>query len=365
MKKILSFMLWATALTGFISCSDDDPVASVELVNVQKLNNRFATKIFSFDGMETDASGTTFEFLNGTPAYSDVIHEADLEMTLPAKYQISTTESQFYAPMKFKVHAISSEDRITFSGDYLQGVGDVKLYVEGVYKVNNTVNPTDTLYINMRRESPQAPFAGKTYELVLEENTIDLEDFEDNGLAFEGDRPVVEQAEEGFVWYMEYLRDSAHTTSYLFDFQTEGTLDIKKHNPSKNAYESIPGRFKYYVADNEYGFIEMDIEAAERLINLLCGRKSHNGYYNGVTDNTYLFEDVITMTFCYRFTSDGLSLAIGDKTYPHHSMKDMLSEWQDMGAGAHYLNDTRSFLSLYMSWSNNIGDQIWWRLKEK
>jgi len=46
MKKILSFMLWATALTGFISCSDGDPVAPVELVNVQKLNNRFATKIF-------------------------------------------------------------------------------------------------------------------------------------------------------------------------------------------------------------------------------------------------------------------------------------------------------------------------------
>lgn len=364
MKKILLSILWLAILTGFTSCHDDDPVATVELVNVQKLNNRFATQIFSYDGIETETSNITFEFLNGTPSYSDVIHEADLEMTLPAKYQISTTASEFYAPMKFKVHAISSEDRITFSGDYLQGVGDVKLYVEGFYKVNNTVNPTDTLYINMRRESPQAPFAGKTYELVLEENTIDLEDFEDNGLAFEGDRPVVEQAKEGLVWYMEYLRDSAHTTSYLFDFQTDGTLDVKKYNLSKNAYESIPGRFKYYVADDEYGFIEMDIEAAERLMKLLCGL-SLNGYYNGVTNNTYLFEDVITMTFCYRFTSDGLSLAIGDKTYSQNSMKDMLFDWQYREAGAHYVNGAKPFSSLYMSWSKNIGDQIWWKLQEK
>ena len=313
--------------------------------------------------MEADVSGVTFEFLNGTPAYTDMIHEADLEMTLPAKYQISTTESQFYAPMKFKVHATSSEDRITFSGDYLQGVGDVKLYVEGVYKANNTVNPTDTLYINMKRESPQAPFAGKTYELVLEENTIDLKDFEDNGLAYEGAGPVVEEAKKGFAYYMEYLRDNTQTTGYQFDFQTDGTLDVKKYDLSKNAYESIPGRFKYYIADDEYGFIEMDIEAAERLMQLLCGYKQ-GGYYSGVTDNTYLFEDVITMTFCYRLTPDGLSLAIGDKSFPDHSMRGMLFYWQDW-AGTDYINGTEPFSSLYVSWRENIGDQIWWKLSEK
>lgn len=358
-------MLWATLLTGFTSCSDDDPVASVELVNVQKLNNRFATKIFTFDGMEADASCVTFKFLNGTPAYADVIHEADLEMTLSARYQISTTEQPFYAPMKFKVHATSSEDGITFSGDYLQGVGDVKLYVEGVYKANNTVNPSDTLYINMRRESPQAAFAGKTYELALNESTIDLKDFEDNGLAYEGAGPVVEEAKEGFVYYMEYLKDNAQTTGYQLDFQTDGTLDVKKYDLSKNAYESIPGRFKYYIADDEYGFIEMDIEAAERLMQLLCGLQSMNGYYSGVTTNTYLFEDVITMTFCYRLTPDGLSLAIGDKTYPENSMRSMLFNWQDWAGGADYVNDTKPFSPLYVSWEKNSGDQIWWKLSEK
>jgi hypothetical protein len=361
MKKSLLLLSWAAITSGFMACSDDEPTP-IPLVNIQEINSLYSVQMFSYNGVETEASGVTFKFLNGTPISTDMIYEADMEMKLPISIRTSTAEKIVYNPMTFHVHAVSYEDRITFSGDPIQGAGDLKYNVEGIYK---KASPKDTLYINLKCESPQAAFAGKTYELLLTEDAIDLKDFEDNKLAFEGDRPVLEQAEEAIPIYMEYLKDRTNTTGYLFNFQTDGTLAIQKYNTSTNSYEALPGTFKYYIADNELGFIEMELEYSAKLLKLLTGSVSQNAYYAYTCYETYLLKDIITMTFCYKLQPEGLSLAIGDKS-GFSNMRDMLLEWQDW-AGKDYSNGTELFSSLYMSWNKreNYSDQLWWRLEEK
>ena len=201
--------------------------------------------------------------------------------------------------------------------------------------------------------------------MLLTEDAIDLKDFEDNKLAFEGDRPVLEQAEEAIPIYMEYLKDRTNTTGYLFNFQTDGTLAIQKYNTSTNSYEALPGTFKYYIADNELGFIEMELEYSAKLLKLLTGFDLQDAYYDNTFYETYLLKDIITMTFCYKLQPEGLSLAIGDKS-GFSNMRSMLLQWQDW-AGKDYSNGTELFSSLYMSWNKreNYSDQLWWRLEEK
>lgn len=359
MKKIFTLFLWTSMMFGFISCSDDEPTPT-SLMNIQKINNRFATKIFSFDGMKLETKDIEFKFLNGTPLVSDVIHEAELELCLAANVRTSTVEDRVYEPIRFNVHAVSAEDKITFSGESLQGAGNVKHSVEGVYQ---KASPNDTLYVNLKRESPQAVFAGKTYELILDNDAWDLNDFANNKPT--NGQPILEQVEKGIPFYMEYLRDKTGTTSYLFSFQTDGTIDIQKYNRSNDDYEAVPGRFKYYVADNELGFIEMEIESATRLRQLLTGNDRVDVYFGHTFYSTYLFNNVITMTFSYRMTQKGLYLAIGDK-FGTYAMKEMLLQWQETMGVPNYTNGSEPFSPLYISWGQkeNRSDQLWWKLEE-
>ena len=93
MKKSLLLFSWAAITSGFMACSDDEPTP-IPLVNIQEINNLYSVRMFSYNGVETEASGVTFKFLNGTPISTDMIYEADMEMKLP----ISIRTSTFFRP---------------------------------------------------------------------------------------------------------------------------------------------------------------------------------------------------------------------------------------------------------------------------
>ena len=160
MKKFL--LLGVLASMCFVSCSEDEKVVP-PLDIPSTLNSPSVKTVLCFDGMEGELSNVKFELLTGINDSNGEVYEAEMEMTLPESVRTETT-SMTYNPFKFNVKAVSTEDRITFNGDCLYGIGDVKLSVEGLYQDNLG---WDTLHINLIREAPQASFAGKTFDLVL------------------------------------------------------------------------------------------------------------------------------------------------------------------------------------------------------
>ena len=362
MKKLL---LWTLVLSGLISCSEDPPTP-VSLMNIQEINNRFATKIIAFDGIEAEVSDISFEFLNGTPSLMEEIHEADLNMTLPGNLRTSTT-SGTHEPLKFQVHAKSFEEQITFSGECLHGIGNVKLYAEGLYKNIDALGKNqDTLFVNLKREAPKAPFAEKTYELILSEESIILNDFNDNKPNFEGDRPVIEYAKESMSHYMRYLQEKTNNMSFRFTFHADGTLDVKTKKAGMEDFESLPGRFRYYIADSEIGFIEMESTYATQIVQCLSGDERFDHFTYNLFKETYVFTDVVNIPFSYITMPEGLRLAIGDRS-GIYNLKALLHNWEETIGSSNYMDDAKPISSLYLSWGmkENYCDQLWLNLNEK
>ena len=136
MKKLnYYFMVVALAVSTFFlqcltSCSEDEKVVP-PLDIPSTLNNSSVKKVLCFDGMEGELSNVKFELLTAINESNGEVYEADMEMTLPMSIRTETA-SMTYNPFKFKVRAVSAEDHITFNGECLYRIGDVKISVEGL-----------------------------------------------------------------------------------------------------------------------------------------------------------------------------------------------------------------------------------------
>ena len=366
MKKLnYFFMFVALAVSTFFflsltSCSNSEEEIVTPPLDIQKTlqNYTWMKKIFSFDGVETEFDGFEFEMLSVINESNGIVSEAEMELKLPASIR-TEINSYTYNPFSFKVKVLSTEDQITFSGDYSNAIGDVKLSIDGIYKEN-------TLRVNLNRESPQASFAGKTYELTLDEETFDLNEIGDNENVSEWNEPftLIQYAKDGMGQYMNYLQDKTQRAVYQFTFQTDGNLVIKKRNSEMQDFETLSGKFSYYLADGKIGFIEMERKFAAELIKLLTANE--HATEHGLFSTTYLFDDIWTIPFCYRNKGTTLWLAIGDRT-GFMSLRDILLYWR-YDAGDYYdLEGTDPLSFVYMEWNKreNHSDQIWWRLNEK
>ena len=364
MKKIL--LLGALASMCFISCSEDEkvvpPLDIPSTLNSSAVNSSAVKKVFSYDGMNVDFSSITFEVLSAINSNKGEVYEAEMEMTLPGSIRTETT-SVAYNPFKFKVRAISTEEQITFSGNCLHGIGNVKLSVEGLYQQNIG---WDTLRVNLIREAPQAAFAGKTYELALNEETFDLAEIGDNDNITEWNEPLplIQYAKDGLGKYMSYLQDKTQNAVYQFTFQTDGNLVIQKRNSQMQGFETLPGRFKYYLADGEIGFIEVEKAFATEFMKLLTANE--NATPHGLFETTYLFEDILTIPFSYRDKGTALWLAVGDKT-GLKNMNRILLDWRVTATDYYNMDESDPLSFVYMEWNKgeNHRDQLWWKFDEK
>lgn len=360
-KQMKKFLFWAFISACFISCSDDEKV--VPLLDIPStLNDTSAKKVFAFDGMTTEVSTVTFEMLSSVNPNNGDVYEAEMEMTLPVSIRTSTTSNTFN-PFKFKVKAVSNEEYITFSGDCLYEIGEVKLSAEGIYQKNTG---WDSLRINLKREVPQVAFADNTYELALNEETFDLTDIGDNDNELEWNEPLplIEYAEEGMSKYMSYLKDKTQDAVYQFTFQTDGNLVIKKRNSQMQDFETLSGRFKYYLADQEIGFMELEKEYATEVIRLLTANPDATP--EGFFHTTYLFEDILDIPFCYKDRGETLWLAIGDKT-GFTNMNQILFHWRTLADDYYNMDEADPLSFVYMEWNKreNYSDQLWWRLEKR
>ena len=366
-STLVALVVPTFVLQCLTSCSEEtDTPISVELMDIQEINSRFAKKIISFDGIETEVSNVPFELLSEIPLNTEGIYEADLEMLLPGSLRTSTSNGVSEA-LKFQVHAKSSEEQITFNGECLHGIGRVKLYAEGnFHRSNPSDRNQDTLFINLKREAPTAPFAEKTYELTLTEESIIWNDFNYNEPNFEGDRPVVEYAKEGMSHYIKYLKEKTNDMSFRFTFHADGTLDVKTKKAGMADFESLQGRFKYYIADNEIGFIEMESTYATQIAQCLSGDERFDHFTYTLFKETYVFTDLVNIPFSYIMMPDGLRLAIGDRT-GIFNLSALLYHWEEITGSAKYMNGATPFSSLYGNWGQkeNYSDQIWLNLNEK
>lgn len=356
----LLFLSVVTAMCVF-SCDNDEKITPpLDIPNV--INNSSAKKVFSFDGMEVNAPNIKFDLLSSPNQKSGKIYEAEMEMTLPVSIRTSTT-SQTLSPFKFKVNARSTEDRIVFNGDCLHGIGDVKFSVEGVYKQNDG---WDSLFVNLKREAPQAAFAGKTFEMTLDERTFDYDELARNFNHTEWKEPFTlpHYTIEGMSMYMDYLRTATKEAAYRFTFQADGTLEIQKRNSENGNFAQLPGRFKYYLADKEIGFIEMDKKYATEIMKLLLANENASPY--GFFTSTYLFEDVLNVPFCYKLYGNVLWLALGDKT-GITNMNQILFDWRINATDYYNVEEYDPLGFVYMGWNKreNDTDQLWWRLEEQ
>lgn len=354
-------LLFLSLATAMCVCSCDNEVAPpLDIPNV--INNPYAKKVFSFDGMEVNAPGIKFDLLSSPNQNSGEIHEAEMEMTLPVSIRTSTT-SQTYSPFKFKVNATSTEDQIVFNGDCLYGIGDVKFSVEGIYKKNSG---WDSLFVNLKREVPQAAFAGKTFDMTLDERTFDYDELASNFNQAEWKEPfpLSHYTMEGMSMYMNYLRTTTKEAAYRFTFQADGTLEIQKRNSENGNFAQLPGRFKYYLADKEIGFIEMDKKYATEMMQLLVADENVSPYVS--FDPTYLFEDVLNIPFCYKLHDNVLWLALGDKT-GFTNMNGILFNWRINATDYYNVEEYDPLVFVYMGWAKreNATDQLWWRLEEQ
>ena len=366
MKKLnYYFMIVVLTVSTFFlqcltSCSEDEKVVP-PLDIPSTLNNSSVKKMFCFDGMEGELSNVKFELLSAINESNGKVYEAEMEMTLPMSIRTETA-TMTYNPFKFKVRALSAEGRITFNGDCLYGMGNMKLSVEGLYKDNLG---WDSLHINLIREAPQASFAGKTFELVLNEETFDLDEIsKEEILEWNEPLPLSQYAKDGMAKYTDYLKDKTQNAIYQFAFEVDGNLVIRKRDSQMQDFETLPGRFKYYLADDEIGFIEVGKECAADFVQLLTANENANP--QGLFGKTYIFDDVLEIPFCYRDRGTTLWLAIGDKT-GFKNMNDILFNWRTMATDYYNMDESVPLGLVYMVWSKheNSKNQIWWKLNEK
>ena len=366
MKKLNYFFMFVALvmstffLQSLTSCSNSEEEIVTPPLDIQKTlhNYTWMKKIFSFDGVETEFDGFEFEMLSVINESNGIVSEAEMELKLPTSIR-TEVNTITYNPFSFKVKVLSTENQITFSGEYPNVIGDVKLSVDGIYKEN-------TLRVNLNREFPQASFADKTYELTLNEETFDLNEMGDNENVLEWNEPLtlIQYAKDGMGKYMSYLQDKTQRAVYQFTFQADGNLVIKKRNSEMQDFETLSGKFSYYMADGEIGFIEMERKFAAEFIKLVTANEF--AIEDGFFSTTYLFDDILTIPFCYRNEGTTLWLAIGDRT-GFKNLKDILLSWR-YDAGDYYdLEGADPLGFVYMGWNKreNYSDQIWWRLIEK
>ena len=235
--------------------------------------------------------------------------------------------------------------------------------VEGIYKKNVG---WDSLFVNLKREAPQAAFAGKTFEMTLDERTFDYDELARNYNLSEWKEPfsLPHYTKEGMSMYMNYLRTATKEAAYRFTFQADGKLEIQKRNSENGNFAQLPGRFKYYLADKEIGFIEMDRKYATEMMQLLLANENASPY--GFFTTTYLFEDVLNVPFCYKLHGNVLWLALGDKT-GITNMNQILFDWRINATDYYNVEEYDPLGFVYMGWNKQetATDQLWCRLEEQ
>ena len=176
--------------------------------------------------------------------------------------------------------------------------------------------------------------------------------------------PLSQYAKDGMAKYTDYLKDKTQNAIYQFTFEADGNLVIRKRDSQMQDFETLPGRFKYYLADDEIGFIEVGNEWDTYFMQLLTANENENP--QGLFEQTYIFEDVLNIPFCYRDRGTTLWLAIGDKT-GFKNMNDILFNWRTMATDYYNMDESDPLGLVYMVWSKheNSKNQIWWKLNEK
>ena len=112
------------------------------------------------------------------------------------------------------------------------------------------------------------------------------------------------------------------------------------------------------------GFIEVEKAFATEFMKLLTANENAAPY--GLFETTYLFEDILTIPFCYRDKGTALWLAVGDKT-GLKNMNRILLDWRATATEYYNIDESDPLSFVYMEWnkSENYRDQLWWKLNEK
>ena len=147
---------------------------------------------------------------------------------------------------------------------------------------------------------------------------------------------------------------------------TKNNLALASKKAGMADFESLQGRFKYYIADNEIGFIEMESTYATQIAQCLSGDERFDHFTYTLFKETYVFTDLVNIPFSYIMMPDGLRLAIGDRT-GIFNLSALLYHWEEITGSAKYMNGATPFSSLYGNWGQkeNYSDQIWLNLNEK
>ena len=371
MKKMYyTFLLLAIAI-GVTSCNNEDD-EKIMLQDITAMTNPEPAQRFIFmDGNRVDdayAKAVTFKVLDTISKDNDKIYEAEMEMQLPEMRRISLDDMTF-SRMTFHINAKASEERITFSGDEIHSLGETKYTVEGYMKQGLSYE-LDTLFVQVKRISPKASFAGNTYELTFDENTFSYSDFSDNGNI--DNRPVIEYAQEAVPYYTNYQRDKTNGAIFRLTFQEDGTLDIKKKDNSMTGFESITESFRYYITSSNSnkgtGMIEMSFDTAMDLECFLQGGfLEGTNYYYSYPPQLPIY--TFNLPFEYVENEKGeLMIALGDKITPQYKIRNSIKTWMYHHANGYYTPGEADPLKVFLdNWNipaNNLLDNLWWNLKK-
>lgn len=373
MKKLFYPLFLITIITGLISCQESEENKQPKLQDIASLSQSSkSNRVVFIDGEKLEqayANLVAFTVLDTISKNNDEIHEANMQLVLPGWMPVDMGNLQFARPI-FHVKATSSEANIVFSGDFTHKSGQVNYSVEGYFKPE-TLYTADTLHINTKRTAPVAPLAGNTYELTLDENTFNFSDFDTNGSV--DNRQIYEYGKEGMPLYIEHLKAMTNEATYRFTFLVDGTLNIQKKDASMTDFESIPGKFNYYLvqqhSDRGKGIIELPTEIAKEFDTLLKGDVIPGSMSSIYEEVSFPSNDRAIIPFEFITQHEGMNglfmLALGDWGSDNLKLIGLLSEWR-----AHSTNYNDSLrneaIDVFIgNWLlNSQTDNLWWNLKK-
>lgn len=370
MKKLFYPFFLIAIVIGITSCDNE----TVKLQDITAITGSEPYRRFIYIDDEladnTYAKNVSFRVLDTISKYNEEIYEADMEMLLP-EFKRSSMDELVFSRMTFHIRAKATEESITFSGDEIHPLGEVKYTVEGYFKQGLSYG-MDTLCAHVKRISPKASFAGNTYELTFNENTFNYSDFSDNG--YINNRPIIEYAQEGIPYYTKFQHDKTNGAIYHLTFQENGVLNIKKKDNSMSEFEPVAKDFKYYIITKDSnkgtGMITMSFDTASELEYFLQGGFLHGGWYYYNYANPFLVTSSFELPFQYMENNEGmLMIALGDKAYPQYKIKTMINTWMHHLSEGYYtpgeIDPLKIFLTNWNIEINNLADNLWWNLKKK
>ena len=373
MKKLFYPLFLITIITGLISCQESEENQQPKLQDIASLSKSSnSNRVIFIDGKRLEqayANLVEFTVLDTISKNNAEIHEANMQLVLPGWMPVDMGNLQFARPI-FHVKATSSEENIVFSGDFTHESEQVNYSVEGYFKPE-TLYTADTLHINTKRTASVASFAGNTYELTLDENTFNFSDFDTNGSV--DNRQIYEYGKEGMLLYIEHLKAMTNEATYRFAFLDDGTLNIQKKDASMPHFESIPGKFNYYIlqqhSNSGKGIIELPIEIAKEFDTLLKGDVISGSMSSIYEEVSFPSNDSAVIPFEYITQYEGpnnlFMLALGDWGSDNLKLIGPLSEWR-----AHTTNYDDSLRNeaidtFITNWLlNKHTDNLWWNLKK-